>query len=267
MDEVVALFDKCSCAKMLRFNCKILGLVVSGRRFIYDSENRVEVSAGSMFLLTEGIHFVEDVPNSDYEGVEIIEIEITPSLLQDATISLINDYGVDSLCPFKSRAAMRRNFAIAKPTNELKVLLEVAVRNFGNMASTLRISELLYNLIVGGYNSFCSLMFANCDMRRARFVSHIYGNLLNHNTIDSMATQRSCSAATFKNEFRRTFDSSPHKWYLNQRMRLAHTLLLTTNLQICQISDICKFSNTSHFIRLFRQHYNTTPRLYRLRKL
>ena len=76
MDEVVELFGKYSCARMLNLNCKVLGLVISGCRYIYDSERCVEVGAGSMFLLGEGLHFVKDMPTQDGERVCIVEIEI-----------------------------------------------------------------------------------------------------------------------------------------------------------------------------------------------
>ena len=265
MDEVVELFGKYSCASMLNLNCKVLGLVISGCRYIYDSERCVEVGAGSMFLLGEGLHFVKDMPTQDGERVCIVEIEITQALMQSAIISLINDYEVENFDQFKDCDTLRSNFAVAKPSMELVVLLKVAARQCGDMVRTLRISELLYNLISDGYNSFCALMFAYCDIRRARFASQIYGNLLSHKTVNSMADLNCCSATTFKSEFKRSFDSSPHKWHINQRLRLAQTLLVTTDLRICQIGEICSFSNTSHFIRLFKQRYNLTPRIYRLR--
>ena len=101
MDEVVELFGKYSCARMLNLNCKVLGLVISGCRYIYDSERCVEVGAGSMFLLGEGLHFVKDMPTQDGERVCIVEIEITQALMQSAIISLINDYEVENFDQFK----------------------------------------------------------------------------------------------------------------------------------------------------------------------
>ena len=264
MGEVIALFNKHSCATMLSLNSKILGLVISGSRFIYDSDCCVEVSAGSMYLLGEGMHFIEDVPAQYGELAYVIEIEITSAMLQSALVSLINDYGVENFDQFRNNATLYRNFAVAQPSMELEVQFKVASRQCGDMVRTLRIVELLYNLIVGHYDSFCALMFAYCDIRRARFASQLYGNFLNHKTIDSMADLSCCSATTFKSEFKRSFDASPHKWHINQRLRLAQTLLVTTELQIRQVGEMCSFSNTSHFIRLFKQRYNLTPRLYRL---
>lgn len=69
--------------------------------------------------------------------------------------------------------------------------------------------------------------------------------------------------STFKAHFGRLFGTSPHRWFVLQRLNLARTLLLTTDTQIKTIAYECGFSSPSQFIRLFHKHFGVTPAHYR----
>jgi AraC-like DNA-binding protein len=45
----------------------------------------------------------------------------------------------------------------------------------------------------------------------------------------------------------------------------ARLLLISTNKPISQIGAECRFPNSSHFIKLFRKEFGTTPAIYRRR--
>ncbi|MBR0336291.1 MAG: helix-turn-helix transcriptional regulator, partial [Alistipes sp.] len=68
---------------------------------------------------------------------------------------------------------------------------------------------------------------------------------------------------SFKKEFRRYFHTSPHKWFINQRLQIAHTMLLSTDQTVEQIGNYCCLHNPSHFISRFRERYNMTPKVFR----
>ena len=40
-------------------------------------------------------------------------------------------------------------------------------------------------------------------------------------------------------------------------------LLVSTNKSIADIASECRFTNTSHYIKLFKQEYGVTPAVYR----
>jgi AraC-like DNA-binding protein len=99
------------------------------------------------------------------------------------------------------------------------------------------------------------------------FVNTIYDNIFNDISIEGLAEQTNRSLTSFKKEFRRIFDTSPHHWIIEQRLDRARILLASTSRTVSEIGAECGFSNISHFIKLFKQRYNRTPASYRKREL
>ena len=128
----------------------------------------------------------------------------------------------------------------------------------------LRLSELVYQIFSGEDSCLRSHLAAGSDMYNAQFARHIYDSIFVDTSIERLAEQTNRSLTSFKKEFSRAFDTSPHKWFIEQRLQLAKTLLYTSDKTVSEIGNHCTFTNTSHFIRLFKQRFNITP--YALKK-
>lgn len=71
-------------------------------------------------------------------------------------------------------------------------------------------------------------------------------------------------SSSYFSKFFKSFTGMTLIEYLNHyRLKKAGDLLLTTSMSIIEISEITGFENQSYFIRLFRKHYQTTPKQYR----
>ena len=92
-----------------------------------------------------------------------------------------------------------------------------------------------------------------------RFLHAVASGVVRNISIDDMADACCLSVSTFKRRFRTRYSTSPHRWLLSQRLRIAHTLILTTTLSITDLAAVCGFRNASHFIAQFRRRYSTTP--------
>jgi AraC-like DNA-binding protein len=75
------------------------------------------------------------------------------------------------------------------------------------------------------------------------------------------------SLSGFKHLFTQYFGTSPALWLRNRKMDHAYQLVLNTGAAISQIAVDCGFEDTSHFIRVFKQKFNTTPFQMRLREV
>jgi AraC-like DNA-binding protein len=71
------------------------------------------------------------------------------------------------------------------------------------------------------------------------------------------------SLTAFKKEFKKRFNEPPHQWCIHQRLAHARLLLVSSGKSVNQIGNECNFPNTSHFIKLFKKEYGTTPVAYR----
>lgn len=63
--------------------------------------------------------------------------------------------------------------------------------------------------------------------------------------------------------FRKYLQTSPHDYVLTHRLNKAKQLLITTSLRIKEVGHACGFSDSAHFVRLFRRRIGVTPALYR----
>lgn len=68
-------------------------------------------------------------------------------------------------------------------------------------------------------------------------------------------------------EFSRTFGDSPLRYLNNRRLQAAKEILLTTDLNIHEISSIVGYENVNHFINLFKKRFDTTPNVFRQKAL
>ena len=67
----------------------------------------------------------------------------------------------------------------------------------------------------------------------------------------------------FASLFKQSTGLSPHKYIIKRRLEKAKTLLCQKESDIAWVCQEVGFKNQSHFTRVFRQHFNITPRVYR----
>jgi AraC family transcriptional regulator len=63
--------------------------------------------------------------------------------------------------------------------------------------------------------------------------------------------------------FKQTTGVSPHQFIIQCRLERSQQLLKHSEEPIAEIAVHCGFSSQSHLTRLFRKHFNTTPKAYR----
>jgi len=67
--------------------------------------------------------------------------------------------------------------------------------------------------------------------------------------------------------FKKYLNVTPTEFINNKKLIYASNLLIQTNLEILEISDMAGFPSHSHFYHLFKKEYKTSPRKYREKNL
>ncbi|MEM9929492.1 MAG: helix-turn-helix transcriptional regulator, partial [Bacteroidota bacterium] len=75
------------------------------------------------------------------------------------------------------------------------------------------------------------------------------------------------SLSTFKRAFARHFNTTPGKWFLEQRLAHARYLLVTQRQRPSDIFMSVGYDNLTNFIQAFRKQYGKTPKQYQLEAL
>ena len=74
------------------------------------------------------------------------------------------------------------------------------------------------------------------------------------------------SVSRFNHFFKESVGVSPHKYYMNIRMKNAQELLEQTDLQINVIAKNCGYNDALYFAQAFKKQVGTTPSEYRKMK-
>jgi len=94
---------------------------------------------------------------------------------------------------------------------------------------------------------------------RADLENFMHHNFQHNVRLPVLAKASGRSLSTFNREFRRIFKESPHRWIMKQRLRLARTLLTTTEKRVTDIYLEIGFEDLAHFSRAFKKEFGQTP--------
>ena len=247
-----------------------IAYIIRGRQYVYDGDRRHSVGRGELLYLGIGRHYLESVPENG-QPFEQIFIYYTPRELQRVLMHLNVTYQLNITNKHVCDNCRSGSFVVADTA--------VSIRNFflntntylrdsiscrDETAEHIKMTELVYLIATQDEGCIRSRMLSSVDAAREGFEQVIYEHLFKPVSIESLAEKTNRSLTSFKKEFRRHFNTPPHKWFVKQRLVHSRLLLISTNMSISEIGNECSFPNTSHYIKLFKRAYRVTPAAYRI---
>lgn len=248
----------------------VIGMVLNGEKYILQDDKILRVKRGEIFFLGYGHHLIEDCP-SETAPYEQIAFYYT----SDQLIRALTTFDEISMILTKKRISESKRCGVNVVVGEIPRI----IRNFFTAANVhydcrgfmddrvcevLKLTELVHLIIKYDRGDLLNSILVSLDVDRARFEHVIYSNIFEVRTVADLAVETLRSPTTFKKDFQSYFRLSPHLWFQRQRLNYACLLLCTTNCTIAQIGEVCKFPNSSHFIKLFKRYFGSTPSNYRL---
>lgn len=94
-------------------------------------------------------------------------------------------------------------------------------------------------------------------------LDYVSENYMNPITIEELADSVNLSKHYFMRFFKKYMGTTCIEYINDYRLNVATNLLLTTGMQITEISSRIGISNLSYFNRIFKKKYNMTPKEYR----
>ena len=98
-------------------------------------------------------------------------------------------------------------------------------------------------------------------MRQVKF--YLTQNYSSPVTLEQLARRFEISTANLSRLFRREFGVGFNRYLTTLRLEAAMALLNSTTIPISEVALRCGFSDSSYFIRIFREHFGATPKNYR----
>lgn len=188
--------------------------------------------------------YIKNVVKMQPEAFSKVEAEVTDSVLPIPLDGTLYTY-FQSLCSY-----FFRNEAPSP------ALLEV------------KFKELLLNIISLKQHNGISAYFKTLSYSTKTSIQAIIDANFTYNlSLEQFARLCGRSLSVFKSDFKDIYHCSPGRWLTQKRLEYAKNLLISTDKTINELILECGFENTSHFTRVFKEKYGTTPIRYRSDRL
>lgn len=245
----------------------VVGVVLRGSMIIYNNQERVVVEPNRLFIFGEGIHYIELICKDGY--YEHIIFPIDAHVLRHELVTMTTNYNFKCSSNHTCPQCRYSNYAVGETSAVVMNFFEsiiCALDNSDLCSSTafqrIKLSELLILLLTGDDNCVRKFLVRSANTEKKEFVQVVYNNIFTDVSIKELAQYTNRSVSAFKKDFEANFNTSPHKWILEQRLLRAEMLLRSSSQTLSEICELCIFTNVSHFIRCFKNSYKTTPRAY-----
>ena len=246
-----------------------IGYVLHGCKYLYVDDRCVAIDEGTLYIFEPGFHYEENIVGGTGLFEELL-FYVSPGVLQQIILGLNTNYGLTYTSRHRCDECRHNNFATMGASSQLADFFAGVERSFrrtgfrhNDVGQRIKLNELIYLVLSGEECCLRSKLLYGADASYGQFAQIIYDNLFNDISIEALAALTNRSLTSFKKEFRRYFDTPPHKWFIAQRLNRAKILLLSTNKTISEVGAECAFSNISHFIKLFKSRFDATPAAYR----
>lgn len=223
------------------------------------------LKAGDAAFLKKGVHRVFKILNGDFCALLIfMPDEFISSVLRNETNLFIDETleeQTDSVIPLALNQSLIHYFKslmgyFSQASPPSKSLLKI------------KFKELVVNIATSGHNPLATKCFkeiATLEKKSLKLVME--ENFIFNLKLKDFAKLSNRSLASFNRDFVKIYGTTPGKWLRRKRLDYAKYLLETTNLNISEITIESGFENTSHFIRTFRERFNSAPLAFKKQQL
>ena len=211
---------------------------------------------------TESVRYRFPIPEQQYRDFSTAMLYV-PHTQMAAAAEQVRRAGQRSIGPAPA-ASVARDPAIAHVTS---ALLRAMSDRVENLYAETAVAWLAVHLVTRYWS------FSNADERRsggviadarlARVVEFMSANYNKRLTLDQLATEAGVSRYHFSRLFRKKYGQSPQHFLTTLRLDAARRLLVTSDLPVAQVGDLCGYPAASHFAALFLAKFGQTPSRFR----
>lgn len=244
---------------------------IKGNVKLYSALDKEMLSKNECVIMKCGQYFTTHPPNFNQVPSDVVAVHFYPDVLKLAFENNLPDYFLDASTA-KNRPEINRIVVDTILQNYIQSLLFF----FENPA-------LVTDELVALKVKEVILLLLNTSSKRAEKIKAILGDIFNPteasfkeiikaHCYDNLTTEQfallcNMSISTFKRRFGETFGENPASYIRKRKLEKAARLIKNTSESIASICYDTGFSDTSNFTKIFRAHFECTPKMYRKTKV
>lgn len=236
--------------------------VVTGKKTWHASDGIWTGRAGDTLFFKKGASIVEQ----HFDASVCLLMVFIPDALMRATVrevvSSLSLGTVDGL-PIKTALRVEHDVALTALFQSMRTYLSGTEKPPEPLVR-LKLKELVMSVMTSGTNSELAAYFRRVGASDAPSVAEIMrANFRFNLSLEEYARLCHRSLSSFKREFQAQFRESPGRWLLRQRLDHSADLLRSSSLNVTEIAFESGFEDVSHFSRVFKNRFGTTPLAFR----
>jgi AraC-like DNA-binding protein len=239
----------------------MVDIIIAGKKTIIDVYNITALETGEIMILSKGSSLISQALPKEglfHNLVLYFTNEVLADFYIKYTTGIIGNLKENAKQPF---ITYHQDVFIRNYINSVLLLLESPAK-LSDQLKLIKLEELLLYLFQTNPEKLKSLSVIardNEDMQlRKAAESHITTPI----SVDELAFLCNTSISTFKRKFLNIYGTSPQKWLIQQKMRLAANLLKQPHERSGSVYEQVGYTNQSSFILAFKNEYGVTPKEY-----
>lgn len=259
VDDLLFAEFKCPLndASGIWWHTNFFAFIVSGRTILKTPGNHYLLKPGDCVFAKKGSAISMTQTNEDFcEILIFVPDQFIKTVIQKHKISLskgLVKQKIQTIIPLEKDEALQTYFQslltyFSLPEPPPESLLK------------LKFEELVIHLVYTHSQASLKAYFNDlCANTRPSVKDIMEANFSSNLSLDEFARMCSRSLSGFKREFQELYHTTPGKWLIEKRLEYSRYLIETTDLHIDEICFESGFENRTHFNRVFKNRYGTTP--------
>lgn len=255
-----AIFDyqtqKNTIKQMVSLQQNTFSFLLDGHKEVFSNNTTISIGKANFLLMKKGrCLMTEKITNEINENYRSMLLFFS----NDALLNVIKKHKIAVLKPNKNASVFSFEYDnfMHSFVNSLIDIYKLPAKLQSKLIA-LKFEELILYLINTSSNNFIPSLIQ--EIQSLHFMETIEVNKLNKLTLKELSFLCNMSLSTFKREFEKQFQTSPSKWFLEQRLEHAAFLLKNTNTRPSDIFEEIGYESLSNFIQAFKNKFGVTPK-------
>jgi len=236
--------------------------VVTGAKTWHMPDGVWKANPGETLFVKKGANIVEQHFEKD---VCLLTFFIPDTLVRSTVRELANNLipRVPTIEPIKTAARVEHDVGLSAFFQSMRTYF-AGQEKPSEALLRLKLQELILSILTSGRNSALAGYFRGMAESNGPSVAEIMETNFRYNlSLEEYAKLCHRSLSSFKREFQTHFNEPPGKWLRQKRVEHASALLRASKMNVTEIAFESGFEDVSHFSRVFKEHFGTSPIAYR----